>query len=624
MELTEEQQRQVEANRAAAIAKRKAFLESRAQREEQSHGEGEKTTNPNPWQLFKCQKFPKAQPPKFLARLEICSPDSFSITPIQLPPFPFPGHQHCLSTLNSILSHVMLSHFTQTTGGVEVCVFKLTEYHAVVRQLKVEVEALQVEEIPWATFNVVERLSLSVASGRWTPVRPEHLADEEVERVIAKLPRTLLDVLLPFQHDGLRFALRRGARCLIADDMGLGKTLQAIAIAGCFLDEGSILVVCPAVLRFTWAEELERWLPLCLPADIHLVFGHQDNPIYLTRKPRVVVISYTMLHRLRKNMLELQWALLIVDESHHVRCTKKTEPGEFVEVLYEFGLREEIYISGIRRSDWGLIQAVLDVASKVNRIILLSGTPSLSRPGLLGKTKYEFAKTYCNLKYIKGNQGKYFANGGIMVQDYSKGVRLEELNVLLKQTVMIRRLKEHVMLQLPPKRRQIIRLLIKRSDIVAAKTAIGVISIDATERESEDTALENLDETDGKLSYQELGIAKLSGFREWLALHPIVAGSENASKMIIFAHHHRVLDGVQEFVCEKGISFVRIDGNTLARDRQSAVVSFRSSPEVKIAIIGILAAGFGLDFSTAQDVVFLELPQSPTLMLQVLFGIPLH
>lgn len=41
--------------------------------------------------------------------------------------------------------------------------------------------------------------------------------------------------------------------------------------------------------------------------------------------------------------------------------------------------------------------------------------------------------------------------------------------------------------------------------------------------------------------------------------------------------------------------------------------------QVKIAIIGILAAGFGLDFSTAQDVVFMELPQCPSLMLQVLF-----
>jgi len=40
--------------------------------------------------------------------------------------------------------------------------------------------------------------------------------------------------------------------------------------------------------------------------------------------------------------------------------------------------------------------------------------------------------------------------------------------------------------------------------------------------------------------------------------------------------------------------------------------------QIKIAIIGVLAAGFGLDFSAAQDVVFLELPQSPTVMLQVL------
>lgn len=45
---------------------------------------------------------------------------------------------------------------------------------------------------------------------------------------------------------------------------------QAIAIACCFMGEGPVLVVCPAILRFSWAEELERWLPFCTPADIHL------------------------------------------------------------------------------------------------------------------------------------------------------------------------------------------------------------------------------------------------------------------------------------------------------------------------------------------------------------------
>lgn len=87
-------------------------------------------------------------------------------------------------------------------------------------------------------------------------------------------------------------------------------------------------------------------------------------------------------------------------------------------------------------------------------------------PGLLGRDKYEFAKTYCDVNYVNGPLGKLF-------KDISRGVRLEELNVLLKQTVMIRRLKEHVLVQLPPKRRQIISLMLTRSDIAAAKSIVN-------------------------------------------------------------------------------------------------------------------------------------------------------
>lgn len=56
------------------------------------------------------------------------------------------------------------------------------------------------------------------------------------------------------------------------------------------------------------------------------------------------------------------------------------------------------------------------------------------------------------------------------------------------------------------------------------------------------------------LSWQQIGIAKLSGFLKWLSMHPIFAESDGADnlelgvsshKMIIFAHHHKVLDGVQ-------------------------------------------------------------------------------
>ncbi|XP_075492000.1 LOW QUALITY PROTEIN: uncharacterized protein LOC142530108 [Primulina tabacum] len=612
-EITEEQRKRAEANRAVALSKRKALLSI-----------AEQSSHHNPWKLFRCRKpspkpandlhAPKQSVPntvglteKFRARIEICSLDSFSVTPVAVKGFAFPGEALCFEKLRDCLSNVMLSHYTQNTGGGKACVYRVQDYLLVLKSLK-SCKGIECEEIPWGTFNVIERLSHSFASGKWIPCRPEHVPDEKVDELISKLPKTLLGALLPFQLDGVRFGLRRGGRCLIADEMGLGKTLQAIAIAGCFLKEGSILVVCPAILRHSWAEELERWFPFCTPSDVHLVCGHRDNPARLAEQPRVVVISYTMLRRLQKSMLEQEWATLIIDESHHLRCSKKSlEKDE--------------------------LKAVLDVAKKVKHLILLSGTPSLSRPydifhqvnmlwpGLLGQTKYEFAKTYCSVKFVKGSQGNVF-------QDFSKGIRLEELNVLLKESVMIRRLKEHVLLQLPPKRRQIIKLILKRSDISLAMATLGLKDVNVSADSVVENALPDISDEDQDSEMNKilstklsaLGIAKLPGFFEWLSLHPIMTeldevenneGSLSSHKMIIFAFHHKVLDGVQAFICEKGIQFVRIDCTITGGDRQAAIHSFQSSKEVKIALIGIRAGGSGLNLTSADNVVFLELPTRP-------------
>lgn len=241
-------------------------------------------------------------------------------------------------------------------------------------------------------------------------------------------------------------------------------------------------------------------------------------------------------------------------------------------------------------------------------------------PGLLGKNKFEFAKTYCSVRLVKDSQGNTF-------QDFSRGTRLEELNVLLRQTLMIRRLKEHLLLQLPPKRRQIIRLSLKKSDILFAKNA--EVQADYFTTSCADEKEEDNDnggrKSQNELSYQVIGIAKVFGFLEWLSLHPIVSDTDDsnncemnarAQKMIVFAHHHKVLDKVQEFLCDKGVGFIRIDGNTLDSDRQSAVQSFRSSKEVKIAMIGIQVGYAGLDLSVAHNVVFLELPKDPNSLLQ--------
>lgn len=266
MEITDQQRQRAEANRLAALAKREARLRS-------SNAPQLPQLKPNPNRVVPSSVEEPAT--KFRARLEISSPDSFAITPVSLRGFPFPGQDQCLRVLEDCLSNVSLligghikleirvrlklsfcskrvykcikanlnwgsvifdipqvmpSHYTQNLGGRKACVYKVRDYSAVTKALKGN-KSVEIEDIPWGTLNVIERLSHSSEVDRWIPFRPEHLSDEKVDETIEKLPKSLLEVLLPFQLDGLRYGLRRGGRCLIADEMGLGKTLQVISSA---------------------------------------------------------------------------------------------------------------------------------------------------------------------------------------------------------------------------------------------------------------------------------------------------------------------------------------------------------------------------------------------------------
>ncbi|KAK9410485.1 SWI/SNF-related matrix-associated actin-dependent regulator of chromatin subfamily A-like 1 [Crotalus adamanteus] len=70
----------------------------------------------------------------------------------------------------------------------------------------------------------------------------------------------LVTSLLPFQREGVNFAISRGGRLLLADDMGLGKTIQAICIAAYYRKEWPLLVVAPSSVRYTWAEDESHFL----------------------------------------------------------------------------------------------------------------------------------------------------------------------------------------------------------------------------------------------------------------------------------------------------------------------------------------------------------------------------
>lgn len=68
--------------------------------------------------------------------------------------------------------------------------------------------------------------------------------------------------------------------------------------------------------------------------------------------------------------------------------------------------------------------------------------------------------------------------------------------------LQIRRLKEHVLLQLPPKRRQIITLVLRKSDINSAMVALGLEEVDASaESDAENAPVHISDEDRGIISH---------------------------------------------------------------------------------------------------------------------------
>ena len=475
--------------------------------------------------------------------------------------------------------------------------------------------ALVVQPVPASTLDFFRALPDSASE-----------TDADVARaaaLMARVPSRLRNTLLGFQRRGVETLLRWGGRGLLADEMGLGKTLQAIAVLGALQPWPALLIV-PASLRLMWAEELEVWLSeLVAPSDIRLIASssdalHQDEPT-----PKLTLTSFRLATTLRAQLGQRAWRAIVVDESHAL-CSKA------------------------RAADAQQTEAIAALADGVPHILLLSGTPSLSRPfclwrqvhilrpGLLGKDKWQFGREYCGNIRV-GGIGKSAPLGG--------GQRDWELHLLLRRAVMVRRRKVDVLSELPPKRRRWLRLPLIGSDVPPSADEADEGG-DAAEESSASEAGDGSDGGNGdevaeaaeganvvshdkvsmphhQTAYEAAGLAKLHAARRFIieTLHSLQATEVNEAsemvgpneavaaggKLVVFAHHKRVLDGLQAALHSRG-PLVRIDGSTPLPQRHLAIKRFNKEPHLRLALVSVTAASLGIDLSAASTVIFAELP----------------
>lgn len=133
--------------------------------------------------------------------------------------------------------------------------------------------------------------------------------------------------LYDHQPTGVKFLLDR-CSTLLADDMGLGKTLQAILAAQGFRRGGRVLIACPAGLIGNWLSELNKWAPEA-SARIQTTQSFDLNCDYS-------IVSYDsakMNGKLRDALLQVEWAILIMDESHRGKGTESQRHDFLMKVV---------------------------------------------------------------------------------------------------------------------------------------------------------------------------------------------------------------------------------------------------------------------------------------------------
>jgi SNF2 family DNA or RNA helicase len=419
---------------------------------------------------------------------------------------------------------------------------------------------------------------------------------KDPQKSIDSLSGKFLQALYDFQKDGIKFGIERKGRILLADEMGVGKTVQAIGIALMYKEEWPVLIICPSSLKFVWRDEILKWIPDINDDKINIQI-FKSSKDYFKCGVKIYIMSYDLTVKLEDKITEKNFKFIIADEAHYMKSpdAKRTK-------------------------------CLMPIIKRSKRVILITGTPILAkpvelyplltmlRPDLFHNFK-EFGNRYCDPKR------NFFG------MDWTGSSNPKELNYILRH-IMIRRLKKEVMNQLPPKKRQKVEIqtdpkVIKQIQAInlSSEKIIEKINelnnsqinpnlVNYINQEKPEDDNENLLNLFNKV-YNLSAEAKISGVKEYI--HYLI---DNKCKFLIFAHHMKMLDGIEEEVKKLKVDYIRIDGKVKLEKRQEYVYKYQHDETCLVAILSITACYTGITLTAASTVVFSELHMTPAVMIQ--------
>ena len=445
--------------------------------------------------------------------------------------------------------------------------------------------------------NIAERL---LTSPRFQEVRD---IIKQKQETIRKSSIIKADIEIPkpegldyknYQYGGISFAYdlwkNKKHGVLIGDDMGLGKTIQALGFINKIRPDlgrtPKVLIICPASIKMNWYREAKKWI---VPATSTIVI-ESGIPAQAIKHHNICIINYDILTKYEKAIIPIDWDVIVYDESHYMKNdkAKRSRAGNIFSKMSDF-------------------------------VVLLTGTPITNKPidlwhqlNIIDWDMFKSRSTFVD-RFCGGAQGIGATN-------------LDELQELLRSTYMVRRMKDDVLTELPPKVRQIVevsrrgfeRVLEEESKYlsIVKKYETQMDELEATRR------INNMTEEEFKKEAARLRSGKLGDMGEIarirhqtaLAKVPKVVDFvkdvlENRDKVIVFAHHRDVIEQIaNEF---KGESVVLYGGMSTG-EKDASVQAFMKNPKIRVFVASIVAAGVGLTLTASDTVIFAEESWNPS------------
>lgn len=421
------------------------------------------------------------------------------------------------------------------------------------------------------------------------------------------LPPSLNAELRPYQLEGynwLSFLYRHSLGGILADDMGLGKTVQALALMCAAKEQAAelaaagtasattdgapahvaapgvpasdgvtpFLVVAPTSVVGNWAAEAARFAPGLTVRIVSETFAKnsQDAAVELAGAD-IVITSYALFRIDYDSYASKTWAGLVLDEAQFV----KNHQSKAYQCARKLPAAFKLAITGTPLE---------------NNLMEFWALTSIVAPGLFSSPK-RFAEYYQKPVEKNGDKGQ-----------------LDKLRRRVRP-LMMRRTKDQVIQDLPPKQEQILEVVLNPRHQKVYQTHLQrerqkILGLIEDVNKNRFTIFQSLTLLRQLSLDASLVDPSLSGVRSskldvlFEQLEDLVAEGHRA---LIFSQFTGFLGKVRERLVEEKIEFCYLDGGT--RNRTDVVNEFKNG-SAPVFLISLKAGGFGLNLTEA-DYVFL-------------------